>query len=64
MVRSEDEMLEFNKNLRKLSKLDDLDAKINRLENALIDLCDTKEHDFISGCDLWNILKKYRIVNK
>lgn len=44
--------------------IEQLEAKINRLENALIDLADSVMDDSVTGNDLKGILKKYKVVIK
>jgi len=49
-----------------MSSLDDrveeLDVKVNHLENALIDLCIKNKGEAITGVDLLRVLKDYRVV--
>lgn len=50
--------------IKKLSVLESLEIKIDRLENILIDLADNAMDDNLTGNDLKGILKKYKVVIK
>ena len=65
MVMTKNEMEKFNsarKKKRDETKLEFLEAKVNRLENCLCDLCFESKHGYIQGKDLLKMLKKYGVV--
>lgn len=44
------------------SRLEDAEYSIEKLQNALIDLCYTTKNESITGLQLLNFLKKYGVI--